>query len=319
MKILITGADGFVGGHLTAFLAANTDADLFGTRLFPLPEDYRPSIDIRWWQLDLREQARVHAILHEVQPDLIFHLAAQAFVPASFDDPWHTLENNIRGQLNIFQSIMELELDCRVLVVSSAEVYGEIRADENPVDEHQPLRPANPYSVSKVTQDMLAMQYHLSHGLHTVRARAFNHIGPGQNTRFALPNFAAQIAAIEAGAQEPVIRVGNLDAERDFTDVRDVVRAYYLMLTRGKAGAVYNVCRGEAYSMRYLLDLLCDMSSVELAVAVDEKRLRPLDVPRVIGDATRLRQDTAWEPTIDIHQSLADILDHTRNTRTSES
>jgi GDP-4-dehydro-6-deoxy-D-mannose reductase len=316
LKVLITGADGFVGGHLTTFLATNTDAELSGTRLLPLPDDYEQGIDINWWQLDLRDEDGVHTMLSEAQPDLIFHLAAQAFVPASFDDPWHTLENNIRGQLNIFQSILKLELKCRMLVVSSAEVYGEIRADENPVTENQPLRPANPYSVSKVAQDMLAMQYHLSHGLYTVRARAFNHIGPGQNTRFALPNFAAQIAAIEAGEQEPVIRVGNLEAERDFTDVRDVVRAYFLMLTRGKAGAVYNVCRGEAYSMQHLLDLLCAMSTVELSVRVDTMRLRPLDVPCVIGDATRLRQDTAWEPTIDIHQSLADILDHTRHSRT---
>ena len=315
MRALITGADGFVGGHLTAFLRANADVELFGTCFYPREQDNR----IRWWHLDLRDEDRVHALLEEIRPDLIFHLAAQAFVPASFDDPWHTLENNIRGQLNIFQSILQLELECRVLVVSSAEVYGEIRADENPVDENQPLRPANPYSVSKVAQDMLAMQYHLSHGLHTVRARAFNHIGPGQNTRFALPNFAAQIAAIEAGEQEPTIHVGNLDAERDFTDVRDVVRAYYLMLMRGKAGAVYNVCRGAAFSMRYLLDTLCDMSVVDLTVAVDTTRLRPLDVPCVIGDASRLRQDTAWEPTIDIHQSLADILDHTRNSRTSAS
>ena len=315
MKALITGADGFVGTHLTNFLMDGTDLELFGTRLNPLrPGDAE---HIHWTQLDLRDATRVQALLADVRPDLIFHLAAQAFVPASFDDPWHTLENNIKGQLNIFQSMLNLDLKCRMLVVSSAEVYGEIRADENPVTEAQPLRPANPYSVSKVAQDMLAMQYHLSHGLYTVRARAFNHIGPGQNTRFAIPNFATQIAAIEDGQQEPVIRVGNLDAERDFTDVRDVVRAYYLMLTEGKAGAVYNVCRGEAHSMRDLLDMMCSMSKVDLAVRLDTTRLRPLDVPCVIGDATRLRQDTAWEPTIDIHRSLADILDHARNSRTS--
>lgn len=313
MKALITGASGFVGQHLVAYLAQQTDLELIGTTITPPP----PNTSVQWWEVDLRDAERVHAMLDQVRPALIFHLAAQAFVPDSLEKPWFTLENNLHGQVNIFDSLVKLALDCRVLVVSSAHVYGKIRPEDNPIREDQPFRPDTPYAVSKVGQDMLALQYYLAYGLPTVRARPFNHIGPGQNTRFALPNFAEQIAAIEAGEQPPILRVGNLDAERDFTDVRDVVRAYYLLLMHGSAGEAYNVCRGEPHSLKGLLDMMRDLSSVELTIEVDESRLRPLDVPCIFGDAGKLRQDTGWQPTIDIRQSLADILDHSRKIRTS--
>ncbi|MCL4875248.1 MAG: GDP-mannose 4,6-dehydratase [Anaerolineae bacterium] len=313
MKALITGANGFVGTHLVDYLSAHTDLELFGAIITPPSEEVRlKKYAIHLHQVDFREEAEVKNLLLQIRPELIFHLAAQAFVPASFKDPWGTLENNIKGQVNLFQNLLSLELDARVLIVSSAEVYGAIRPEENPVNENQPFRPANPYSVSKVAQDMLAYQYFIAYGMKTFRARAFNHIGPGQDIRFALADFASQIAAIEKGQRDPVIRVGNLDAQRDFTDVRDVVRAYYQIVTQGKVGEVYNVCRGEAHSLRELLDMLCGMSTARLRVEIDPTRLRPLDVECVIGDATRLRQDTGWQPTIDIRQSLTDILDTSR-------
>lgn len=313
MKALITGANGFVGTHLVAYLATHADYELLGAIIDPPEQDTRlKPYPIQLYQIDFRDEGQVKRLLSEVKPDVIFHLAAQAFVPASFKNPWETLENNIRGQVNLCQSLLTLEIDARVLIVSSAEVYGAILPEENPVNENQPFRPANPYSVSKVAQDMLAYQYFITYGMKTFRARAFNHIGPGQDKRFALANFASQIAAIEAGNQEAVIRVGNLAAKRDFSDVRDVVRAYHEIVAKGKIGEVYNVCRGEAHSMQALLELLCGMSSTPLSIEVDETRLRPLDVEVVVGDGTKLRQDTGWQPTIDITRSLADILDASR-------
>jgi len=311
VKALITGASGFVGSHLVDYLTTHTDYELFGTSL----TEESDTSQITWHTIDLRDVGAVQSMITEIKPDFLFHLAGQAFVPASFTDPWDTLENNIKSQVNLLESIRKLDLPCRVLVVSSAHVYGKIAPEENPVNESQPFRPDSPYSVSKVSQDMLALQYHLAYQMPIIRARAFNHIGPRQSPRFALPDFAGQIAAAEVGKHEPIIRVGNLNAERDFTDVRDVVRAYHLMLTEGNAGEAYNVCRGEAFSIRKLLDKLCEQSSVELTIQLDKERIRPLDVPRVVGDSSKLRQDTAWHPTLEIQQSLTDILDYSRQLR----
>lgn len=311
MKVLITGASGFVGQHLIQHLRQFPDYELNGTSITPLSPALQ-DLDLVWWSLDLRDPEAVHQMIETLKPNLIFHLAAQAFVPASFDDPWDTLENNIRGQLNLFQSVLKLKLETRILVISSAHVYGRILPEANPISEDHPFKPDTPYSVSKVAQDMLALQYHLSHNLFTVRARPFNHIGPAQNIRFALPNFATQIAAAERGESPPVIQVGNLEAERDFTDVRDVVRAYHLMLTQGQAGMAYNVCQGVSYSMQHLLQHMCSLSHVDLKIEVDKSRVRPLEVPRIVGDSSRLRQATAWQANIDIYQSLKDILDYAR-------
>lgn len=315
MKALITGANGFVGGHLLRHLASETDYTLHGTRLAPLPTD--ADYNCTWWELDLCDRPAVDDMMAQVRPDLVFHLAGLAFVPASLDRPWEYLENNIKGQVNLFESVLVLGIAPRFLVVSSAHVYGKIFPDDNPVNETHPLRPETPYAVSKIAQDMLALQYYLTYDLPTVRARAFNHIGPGQNTQFALPSFAQQIVAIESNEQKPVISVGNLDAQRDFTDVRDVVRAYHRMLMDGKTGEVYNVCRGDAFKMADLLAQMCKMCALDVELAIDPELLRPLDIPIVIGDNTRLRQDTGWEPTIEINQSLADILEHARQNRTT--
>ncbi len=307
MRFLITGAGGFVGLHLAAYLdRVKPRAQLFGTTLFPT-ERVHPAVDENRL-IDLKDYEKVRALLAHCWPDAIFHLAAQAFVPRSFEDPWETLENNIRAQLNLIQACLELDLRPRTLIVSSAEIYGEVSPAQSPMDEATEIRPTNPYSVSKVAQDMLGLQYFLSHDLPIMRARPFNHIGPGQNSRFVAPAFATQIASIEEGERDAVIYVGNLAAKRDFTDVRDIVRAYSMIIESGRPGEAYNVASGRAYSIRELLDVLLALSDVDIETRVDPDRLRPVDVPEIRGDASKLQRDTGWQPTINFRQTLSDVL-----------
>jgi GDP-4-dehydro-6-deoxy-D-mannose reductase len=242
----------------------------------------------------------------------VYHLAAQAFVPRSFSHPWETLENNIRSQLNLILACLELDPMPRMLAVSSAEIYGVVSPDKVPMHEDLALHPTSPYSVSKVTQDMLALQYQQSHDLPIMRARPFNHFGPGQNERFVAPAFAMQIARIEAGLQEPVINVGDLSARRDFTDVRDIVAAYHLIVEHGTPGAVYNVASEKAYSIRQLLETLISFARMDIKINIDESRLRPVHIPVLLGDATRLREETGWSPTYTFEQSLLDVLNDCR-------
>lgn len=310
MRALITGADGFAGLHLIRHLRQNDPPlELHGTVRLPV-ENYPHLDDLLHsvTSLDLCDFDSVLRLFKAVQPDYVYHLAAQAFVPRSFDNPWETLENNIRAQLNVCQAAIELGLRPRILVVSSGEVYGSVPLDKLPITEDHPFMPLNPYSVSKIGQDMLGLQYYLSHELPVVRVRPFNHIGPGQNSSFVAPAFAIQIAQIEQGLQPPLMEVGNLLPQRDFTDVRDVVRAYHLALTQGRPGSVYNVCSGRAYSARQLLDILLSFSNISVEIRVDPTRLRATDRPLVLGSAARLTADTGWQPTISIHQSLHDVL-----------
>ncbi len=309
-KILITGISGFVGSHLANHILQTQSAELHGTILVGTPRLDTPNIHYHF--LDLRDALQVEQLIDEIRPDHIYHLAAQAFVPQSFEAPWGTLENNIRGQLNIIQACLSVAIEPRMLVVSSAEIYGIVQPDELPLTEDAPLRPTSPYSVSKVTQDMLALQYHLSHQLPIMRARPFNHFGPGQNERFVAPAFATQIAQIEAGHKEPVIHVGNLEAKRDFTDVRDIVRAYTKIIEKGEPGAVYNVASGVAHSIQELLDTLLSYSGADICVQTDPDRLRPVHIPILQGDATRLCEATGWQPQIPFEQSLQDILEDHR-------
>ncbi|MBI5666555.1 MAG: GDP-mannose 4,6-dehydratase [Chloroflexi bacterium] len=309
MRILITGVGGFVGGHLSHQLhAALPDADLHGTTL----PGSRVASGVTSHEIDLKDERAVHDLLAVVRPDHIYHLAAQASPRRSFTIPWDTLENNIRSQLNLFLACLSLNLRPRILVISSAEIYGAVRPEQQPLDEDTPLRPNNPYAVSKVAQDMLGLQYYLSHRLPVIRVRPFNHFGPGQSEGFVAPDFAMQIARIEAGLQEPVIHVGNLSAERDFTDVRDVVRAYTLLLERGVPGEVYNVASGSAISIQTLLATLLQYSRAAIEIQPDAARLMPVDTPVIRGDAARLHQATGWQPTISFEQSLRDLLDDCR-------
>jgi GDP-4-dehydro-6-deoxy-D-mannose reductase len=254
----------------------------------------------------------VRDVLEEVKPDRIFHLAAQSFVPTSWTAPTESLTTNILGQLNIFEAVKKLHIKPLIQVACSSEEYGLVHETELPIRETNPLRPLSPYAVSKVGQDMLGYQYWMSYRMPVVRTRGFNHEGPRRGPVFVCSDFAKQIADIEKGRKEPVIRVGNLEARRDFTDVRDVVRGYWLSLEKGQPGEVYNICSGRAWVIRDMLDHLFSLTTVKVKVEPEPARMRPSDVPVLLGDAAKFRKATGWEPEIPFEQTLRDLLDYWR-------
>ena len=315
MRALITGITGFAGSHLADYLLAEQpDVEIFGIKRWRSRMENIEHLDgkIQLRECDLRDAAAVQGVLAEIRPDFIFHLAAQSFVPASWRAPSETLTTNLLGQTNIFEAVRVLELDPVIQIAGSSEEYGLVLPDEVPIKETNPLRPLSPYAVSKVAQDLLAYQYFKSYGLKTIRTRGFNHTGPRRGEVFVTSNFAKQIASIEAGLREPVIHVGNLDAQRDFTDVRDMVRAYWLAVIKATPGEVYNLASGQTVTIRELLDRLLALSDTEVDVQVDPERLRPSDVEILLGDFSKFRSETGWEPTIPFDQTLKDTLDYWR-------
>ncbi len=311
-RVLITGGSGFAGTYLVEFLRTRPDLQVWTCdRTGPNPR-LGPAAAARHYRLDLLNPAEARQLIAEVRPDYVYHLAGQAFVGQSWSDPWGTIEVNVRAQLNLLEAALAERLNPRLLSVGSMEEYGRVAPADLPIHEDHPLRPDSPYGVSKVAQDMLGLQYFLSRGLPIIRVRPFNHIGPRQSRRFVAPAFASQIAAIEEGRQPPVIQVGNLSACRDFTDVRDVVRAYMLALEHGEPGAVYNIGSGQSHSIQSLLDRLLSLSKIKITVETDATRLRPSDVPDVVCDASRLRAATGWQPRISFEQSLGDLLAYER-------
>ncbi len=305
MRALITGVGGFAGPHLVQRLVASTDWTLYGTQRQAAPTGAHGYTAV---SLDLLDREQVQATIAEIAPDYVFHLAAQSHVPTSHHDHGATLMNNIIGQTHLLDACRTLAALPRVLIVASGEEYGLATPAEMPLREDNPLRPTSPYAVSKVAQDYLGLQYFLAYGLPVIRVRAFNHIGPGQSDRFVISAFARQIAEIEAGRCAPVVRVGNLEAQRDFLDVRDVVQAYYLALIRGEPGAVYNIGSGVAVSISDALNQLLALSHATITVETDPERLRPADVPLIVADTTRLRTTTGWAPSIPFTDSLCDVL-----------
>jgi GDP-4-dehydro-6-deoxy-D-mannose reductase len=312
MRALITGINGFVGGHLAEYLLHIGGWEVWGVALEPHLRLATIQDGVQLKVGDLRDAKRVSDIISEIQPEVIFHLAGQPFVPESFRDPSTTFDININAQLNIFLALLQHKIQARVLVVSSFEVYGQIQPEDIPIDEQTPFRPANPYGVSKIAQDLLGLQYTLSHDLDIIRVRPFNHIGPRQNERFVASAFARQIASIEQGKQPPVMYVGNLAAERDFTDVRDMVQAYVLAVQKGGAGEVYNIGSGQPVVIQSLLDTLLKMSSVTIDVQQDPDRMRPADIPKVVCDASKFRNHTGWTQHYSFDQTVHDILNDWR-------
>ena len=313
-RVLVTGVTGFAGSHLVDYMLSRGDCEIFGILRWRSPTDNIGHFmdRITLVECDLRDASSTRDTLETVRPDWIFHLAAQSFVPTSWSAPTESLMTNILGQLNIFEAVRRLGLKVRIQLACSSEEYGMVLPDEVPIKETNPLRPLSPYAVSKVAQDMLGYQYWMSWKVDSVRTRGFNHEGPRRGPVFVASDFAKQIADIEKGRRAPVVNVGNLDAKRDFSDVRDMVRAYWLALEKCEPGDVYNICTGRSWTIRELLDLLLSMTQTKIEVRQDPARLRPSDVPVLLGDNSKFVKATGWKPTIPFEQTLRDMLDYWR-------
>ena len=315
MKALITGVTGFAGSHLAEYLLAHQpQVEIFGIHRWRSRMENIAHLDgqLTLIEADLTDYHSVYRMLERVQPDYIFHLAAQSFVPTSWNAPAATLDVNVVGQTHLFEAVRSLDLDPVIQIACSSEEYGLVHPDETPIKETNPLRPLSTYAVSKIAQDYLGYQYFQSYGLKAIRTRGFNHTGPRRGDVFVTSNFAKQLARIKAGLDEPIIRVGNLEALRDFTDVRDMVRAYWLAVTRAKPGEVYNIATGEGIVIRELLDRLIALTDVEVKIEQDPERMRPSDVEILIGDSSKFRADTGWEPEVPFDKTLKDIVDYWR-------
>ena len=315
MRVLITGITGFVGSHM-AELALAQGAEVFGAcRWRSNTENIDHFRDqIRMIEADLRDMSSVQKMLAQSRPDYIIHLAGQSYVFASWNAPAETMTTNAVGQINLLEAIRHQGTEFpRVLIACSSEEYGLVEEKDLPLTEEAPLRPLSPYAVSKVAQDFLGLQYYRNYGVPCYRVRAFNHEGPRRGESFVTSTFARQIAAIEAGFREPVLMVGNLKARRDYTDVRDIVRGYWLALERGEPGEVYNLCSGRAWAIQDILDFLLAESRVKgIKVREDPARLRPSDMPLLVGSAAKIHRRTGWQPELSFEQTLKDVLNYWR-------
>jgi GDP-4-dehydro-6-deoxy-D-mannose reductase len=304
-RVLITGVTGFAGSHLVDYLLTRGDCEIHGiwrwrSRTENI-EHLKPG-DIALHECDLRDATSTFDTVAKVKPDWIFHLAAQS-----------SLMTNILAQVNIFEAVRRLGLKTRIQLACSSEEYGMVYPDETPIRETNPLRPLSPYAVSKVAQDMLGYQYWMSWKVDSVRTRGFNHEGPRRGPVFVASDFAKQIADIEKGRKAPVLSVGNLEAKRDFTDVRDMVRGYVLALEKCEPGEVYNLCRGRCWTIRETLDMLLALTTTKIEVKQDPARLRPSDVQILLGDNSKFVAATGWQPTIPFEQTLRDMLEYWRS------
>lgn len=316
MNILITGLSGFVGQYLLEEIVKNSkyqkekNLHLFGTSHSNFTANYS---NLQVFQGDLTDSIFVDKIISVSKPDLVFHLAAKSSGEQSFTLPTSSVTDNLIIELNLFEALRTQKLTPKILIVGSAEEYGIVKNKEITIDENFPLHPASPYAFSKVAQDLLAETYYHSYQMRVVRVRPFNHTGPGQKENFVLSSFAKQIAEIEKGKQKPIIKVGNLEAIRDFTDVRDIVKAYLLALEKCTTGEVYNIGSGRAYAIKDLLTKLINFSESKIKIEVDQKKLRPIDIPATICNYKKFLKVTSWKPEISIEKTLNDILNYWRN------
>lgn len=315
MKILITGITGFVGSHLAEYiLSLKKDHEVFGICRWRSPKDNLSNVfkDVSLFDCDLGDLSALIRVFSDIKPDVIFHLAAQSYVLTSFNSPIQTLTTNVIGTANLLEAVRLSKIDPIVHVCSSSEVYGQVTEKDVPITEACPFRPASPYAVSKVGEDMLAYQYWISHKIKTIRTRMFTHTGPRRGDVFALSFFAKQIAASEAGLREPVVYVGNLESVRTVCDVRDAVKAYWIMVNKCKPGEVYNIGGNQSFKIGEILDKLLLLSTIKLQVKVDKKLMRPSDVTLQIPCIDKFVKETGWKPEISVDKTLNDILEYWR-------
>ncbi len=307
-KGLVIGAAGFVGNYLIKEMHAS-GMETYATKLSheKFGNEYAKVYD-----LDIMDKDAVVSLLFEIRPDYIFHLAAQSSVGLAWKNPGLTVDVNIKGSLNVMDAVRELFYKPRVLLIGSGEEYGHIQPGETPITETNLLRPGNIYAATKACQNMIGNIYSRAYGMELMMVRAFNHIGPGQAPMFVVSDFCKQVAEIEKGLREPVMKVGNLAAKRDFTDVRDVVKAYVKLIESGEAGETYNVGSGNARAIQDILDLIVSESEADIRVEIDPNKLRPVDVPIIEADITKLNVLTGWKPQIPLEQTIRETLDYWR-------
>ena len=307
-KALVIGAAGFVGNYLLHELGQNGIA-CYATKLPHKKIEYEPC---EIYNLDIMDKNAIVDLLFEIKPDYIFHLAAQSSGGLAWKNPILTIDVNIKGSVNVLDAVRELYYKPRILLVGSGEEYGNSQLGKMPISEEANLRPANIYAATKACTNMIGAIYAKAYDMELMMVRAFNHIGPGQASLFVVSDFCRQVAEIEKGLREPVIKVGNLAAKRDFTDVRDVVRAYVDLIQKGEPGETYNVGSENAREIRAILDLIISMSEAAIQVEIDPNKLRPVDVPIIEADITKINQLTGWKPEIPLEQTIQETLDFWR-------
>ncbi len=314
-KVLITGITGFAGSFLAEHLLALGEYEISGTFISEKSIEnvahIKDKLDLV--RLNLMEADAVESLVSSKKPDYIYHLAALSAPGKSFENPSEVITNNITAEVNILEAARKEKLQGRILITSSAEIYGLVSPENLPIDENTPFNPTNPYAVSKLAQDYLGLQYSLAYGLDIIRARPFNHVGPRQALSFALSDFAKRIVAIEKDITPPVLKVGNLDAKRDFTDVRDMVRAYELLMEKGQKGDVYNIGSGIAHTMKEIVSLMQSMAKVSFTLEEDPSLMRPSDNPELRCDNTKMHMLTGWTAEIPLEKTIEDILEYWRN------
>lgn len=312
-KALIIGAGGFVGGYLAECLTNEFDMEVYATKL-PGTESMEDlsMLNGRVYDLDILNKSDIIDLLYNIRPDYIFHLAAQSSVSLAWKNPSLTIDVNIKGSVNLMDAIRELYYKPRVVIVGSGEEYGHIKLEETPITEDTKLRPGNIYAATKACQNMIGSIYSKAYDMELMMVRAFNHFGPGQLPIFVVSDFCKQVAEIEKGLREPVLHVGNLAAKRDFTDVRDVVRAYGLLALKGVSGETYNVGSGHAIEIRELLNNIISLSDVDIKVEVDPNKIRPVDIPIIEADISKINAETGWKPQIPVMRTIEETLNYWR-------
>lgn len=308
-RSLIIGAAGFVGAYLIDCIAENQDMSIYATKL-PNEKVNRDNVTV--FDLDIMDKEAIVALLFEVRPDYIYHLAAQSSVGVAWKNPSLTIDVNIKGSINVMDAVRELYYKPKVLLIGSGEEYGYIKPEEIPINEENRVRPGNIYAATKACQNMIGHIYAKAYDMELYMVRAFNHIGPGQAPLFVVSDFCKQVAEIEKGLREPVIYVGNLDSRRDFTDVRDVVRAYTALIETGVSGETYNVGSGNALCIRDILQTIITMSEVKIDVQIDPNKLRPIDIMTIEADTHKIYELTGWKPMISISQTIEETLNFWR-------